>query len=249
VVPGAQDPLNLNRYAYSYNNPLRYTDPSGHSPQCAVLAGGGPLGAIASVVCEIGSATASYWPQIQVLAVDAAQFMASRQGQVAFQLAQEADAAANQVARGNSDVSGEPGNPQGRDPRSTERAFRNAAEQYQHQTSGTRFGSEVRLNVNLNGPRTIDVDGIVDGFLHESKYINSSSTFYGTKIGQFGTGLRVHVMGWKDELQRLSLAAQQNGYEGAKVFVNNEEAIKLAQELYGKEGWFKGIEFILKGLN
>ena len=89
----------------------------------------------------------------------------------------------------------------------------------------------------------------MDGFLHESKYINSSSRFYGTKIGQLGSGLRVHVMGWKDELQRLSLAAQQNGYKGAKVFVNNEEAIKLAQELYGKEEWFKGIEVIFKALN
>jgi pyocin large subunit-like protein len=29
-VPEPGDPRALNRYAYVYNNPLRYTDPSGH---------------------------------------------------------------------------------------------------------------------------------------------------------------------------------------------------------------------------
>jgi RHS repeat-associated protein len=249
IVPEPGDPQSLNRYAYANNNPLRYTDPSGHSPQCAAMLGGGPLGPAAALVCEMGSAAASYWPQIHVLVVDVSQALASPPGQIAFQLAQEADAAANQAARGSADAAGEPGNPQGPDPRNTERTFRDAAEQYQYQTSGTRFGGEVRLGVNVDGPRTIDVDGIVGGFLHESKYINSSSTFYRTRIGQLGTGLRVHVMGWKDELQRLSLAAQQNGYKGAKVFVNNNEAIKLAQESFGNEEWFKGIEFIFKALN
>jgi RHS repeat-associated protein len=32
IVPGARNPQNLNRYVYVYNNPLRYTDPSGHDP-------------------------------------------------------------------------------------------------------------------------------------------------------------------------------------------------------------------------
>ncbi len=30
VVPGAGNPQNLNRYSYTLNNPLRYTDPTGH---------------------------------------------------------------------------------------------------------------------------------------------------------------------------------------------------------------------------
>jgi len=32
VVPGYANPQNLNRYSYVNNNPLRYTDPSGHRP-------------------------------------------------------------------------------------------------------------------------------------------------------------------------------------------------------------------------
>jgi RHS repeat-associated protein len=32
IVPGYGNPQNLNRYGYVRNNPLRYTDPSGHKP-------------------------------------------------------------------------------------------------------------------------------------------------------------------------------------------------------------------------
>jgi len=30
IVPNPAEPQSFNRYAYSYNNPLKYTDPSGH---------------------------------------------------------------------------------------------------------------------------------------------------------------------------------------------------------------------------
>jgi RHS repeat-associated protein len=33
VVPGAGNPQALNRYSYVFNNPLKYTDPSGHCPR------------------------------------------------------------------------------------------------------------------------------------------------------------------------------------------------------------------------
>jgi hypothetical protein len=33
IVPEPGNPQALNRYAFVYNNPLRYTDPSGHAPQ------------------------------------------------------------------------------------------------------------------------------------------------------------------------------------------------------------------------
>jgi len=40
IVPNPANPQSLNRYAYVLNNPLRYTDPTGHSNQCAVAGEG-----------------------------------------------------------------------------------------------------------------------------------------------------------------------------------------------------------------
>jgi hypothetical protein len=33
IVPSAGNPQALNRYAYTFNNPLKYTDPTGHDPE------------------------------------------------------------------------------------------------------------------------------------------------------------------------------------------------------------------------
>jgi RHS repeat-associated protein len=44
IVPDIVNPQNLNRYSYVLNNPLRYTDPSGHCPQCAIAAVAAPFG-------------------------------------------------------------------------------------------------------------------------------------------------------------------------------------------------------------
>jgi len=38
IVPDLLDPQSLNRYSYVYNNPLRYTDPTGHCPWCIWIA-------------------------------------------------------------------------------------------------------------------------------------------------------------------------------------------------------------------
>ena len=45
------DPQSLNKYAYTHNNPLRYTDPNGHCPEC--------LEEIAEVVVTVGTAAAT----------------------------------------------------------------------------------------------------------------------------------------------------------------------------------------------
>jgi len=34
IVPNPANPQSLNRFSYVYNNPLKYVDPSGHSPNC-----------------------------------------------------------------------------------------------------------------------------------------------------------------------------------------------------------------------
>ena len=38
IVPDPTNPQSLNRYSYVLNNPLRYTDPSGHCPACVFAA-------------------------------------------------------------------------------------------------------------------------------------------------------------------------------------------------------------------
>ena len=154
-----------------------------------------------------------------------------------------------QDAFGNGQQAGQGGNtagPGGIDPNDPLRPFRDVAERFQHQTSGTRFGEEIRLTFTQDGKsKTVDVDGIVEGFLHESKYIDSSSSFYSKPIGQYGTGLDIHVKGWANEFERLSIAARQNGYNGVKVFTNSQKAIDRAKALFEQEEWFRSIDFVL----
>jgi RHS repeat-associated protein len=38
IIPNPYNPQSLNRYSYVYNNPLRYTDPTGHCPYCLTVA-------------------------------------------------------------------------------------------------------------------------------------------------------------------------------------------------------------------
>jgi RHS repeat-associated protein len=40
IVPDLYNPQALNRYSYVYNQPLRYTDPSGHCPVCIAIGAG-----------------------------------------------------------------------------------------------------------------------------------------------------------------------------------------------------------------
>ena len=47
IVPGYANPQNLNRYSYVTNNPLRYTDPTGHMLDYGANEGGGGCNSIA----------------------------------------------------------------------------------------------------------------------------------------------------------------------------------------------------------
>jgi RHS repeat-associated protein len=51
IVPEPGNPQALNRYAYVYNNPLRYTDPSGHVPVILVMMG---IGAVSGALINYG---------------------------------------------------------------------------------------------------------------------------------------------------------------------------------------------------
>jgi RHS repeat-associated protein len=58
---GPRSPQALNRYSYTFNNPVRYTDPSGHCPACAAATTGffvcGPVCAIvAGAIILVGTA-------------------------------------------------------------------------------------------------------------------------------------------------------------------------------------------------
>ena len=50
-MPSPGDPQSLNRYAYTLNNPLRYTDPTGHCPMCI----SGLVGAAGGVIVAYGA--------------------------------------------------------------------------------------------------------------------------------------------------------------------------------------------------
>jgi len=45
IVPGSNNPQAFNRYSYVFNNPVRYTDPTGHCPICITAGIGGGVGA------------------------------------------------------------------------------------------------------------------------------------------------------------------------------------------------------------
>ncbi|MCS6847508.1 MAG: RHS repeat-associated core domain-containing protein [Anaerolineae bacterium] len=56
IVPRPDDPQSFNRYAYVLNNPLRYTDPTGHFwKEAAILLGGAVAGAFIGLAGETSS--------------------------------------------------------------------------------------------------------------------------------------------------------------------------------------------------
>jgi RHS repeat-associated protein len=49
------NPQSLNKYSYTYNNPLRYTDPDGHCPWCLGAAIGAVGGAAAQIIADVAT--------------------------------------------------------------------------------------------------------------------------------------------------------------------------------------------------
>lgn len=76
IVPDREDPQSFNRYSYSYNNPLKYTDPSGHCIDgittwaciAAAAAIGGGIGLIVDysiqVIDNVSNHDMSFWQAV-----------------------------------------------------------------------------------------------------------------------------------------------------------------------------------------
>jgi len=66
IVPEPGNPQALNRYAYVYNNPLRYTDPSGHVPVILVMMGiGAATGALINYGVQVAANISQNGLQVQ----------------------------------------------------------------------------------------------------------------------------------------------------------------------------------------
>ena len=57
VIPNVYNPQSLNRYAYSYNNPVTYNDPDGHTPLLVTAAAGAVAGGL---IAGVASAAVQY---------------------------------------------------------------------------------------------------------------------------------------------------------------------------------------------
>jgi hypothetical protein len=77
-------------------------------------------------------------------------------------------------------------------------------------------------------------DNIRDAYVEDAKWIHVTDEFYGKQIGKLGTGLRLHVMGWENQIFKYSLYAEQNKLSGVKIYTNSLEAARIANELYPK---------------
>lgn len=66
---GPANPQNLNRYAYTLNNPVYVTDPSGHCPWCVGALLGGGIDLAVQLVTNGGDIQKVNWAQVGVSAV------------------------------------------------------------------------------------------------------------------------------------------------------------------------------------
>ena len=133
LVPAPGNPQSLNRYAYVYNNPLRYTDPSGHCPvtvtlalKSATLYFASPHGQ--STLAYLGKQAAYHWAMAEALVVQAApgitQWLQAYGPQVPMLL--EAAAQSGNTPPRSGDQSRGTANQGGFDPQNPWKAFRDA---------------------------------------------------------------------------------------------------------------------------
>lgn len=128
-IPDLTNPQDLNRYSYARNNPLKYSDPTGHFPYT-------PLPFPDFWLPQAGQALNQLWmraqPYAYQLAADLSQFAASPQAALALQNAQQMQAHASQMQQMASQAgnTGDPGkfDPNNWDPKKTVDAAKEVAQ-------------------------------------------------------------------------------------------------------------------------
>jgi len=88
IISDPYNPQTLNKYSYVKNNPVRYTDPTGHCPECVLFVGGGlalgGLEVVGAVSGFINSTDTSLGGRFTSAAVGAQLAVESQVGQLAF---------------------------------------------------------------------------------------------------------------------------------------------------------------------
>ena len=152
-MPDPADPQSLNRYGYVLNNPLRYTDPSGHCPFCIPIQqcfAGGPC---QQVTNQLAQGAQSVWTQVQQLTVQYGPQVSNFIVQLVNQYANQAAAAADGV-RGPAGNAGNTAGPGGLDPNNwgplQEQIVRESLARNYQQVYGTS-DTEIRQGLGLQG--------------------------------------------------------------------------------------------------
>lgn len=132
-IPDPGNPQDLNRYSYAGNNPLKYTDPTGHCMELGISPI--PCSYVAQKVAERGP---SVWQQIQALAVQYGPTLTQFAAQVQHPIA-------NQLARMSSSGT----SPGGLDPKD----FKGIGEKFAEKFKGTSGVDAVLKDLEMGGNR------------------------------------------------------------------------------------------------
>jgi RHS repeat-associated protein len=232
LVPAPGDPQSLNRYAYTLNNPLRYTDPTGHDAQCAAFG----MNVIGYVGCEIVTDGPRLLQQIESLVVQYGPSMTQALQQMADKLPALTDQA-GQLLNG-AQQAGNTASPGGLDPNKwgkwVERseAMSDRARAYQKHVTGRADGRIFQVD-------GVNFDGIRDGTLLDAK--GYYKQFVDPSTGSFKTWWQ----GANDIAQQAQ--RQMEAAKGIRIewHFNEVETLEAVRKLFAEKGIGQDINLIL----